>query len=480
MKREDFWYNAGAQSVGSIPTGTRAGQFLFLSAQTPINLDTGQVTQSLRDLSPEDRDQLATEFEFVNLHTGPIRAQTLTVYQNLSKILQQQGSSLENIIQQRIFLPDLRDTSAMEDVMLSFFPGDKPTTLILGVPNRGLHYGIRLWVDVIALIPQKGGLQKEAICLPELEPISRPYPQAVKVGQFLFMQGIMGLDPETGEPVTRLDDLGDDSARISVGQLHGDATSEAIKAQFWLIHKHMQRVLESQGAGIKDLLKLNAYWRHGMKELSNRYPLQVELFGRAESAPPLSSLISHNLSVIPQLEVVSGAMAVLPGKVHKKTGMIPNWCEGVFAEWTKAEPFWNVAGKIGYDTVKRQSVISFADITDHGRFLSQSRIDDSQVTMAKLWYIYQTLRRQTQEAKTNLLNTVQQTVFLVNPSEWPAVERMANLVFEGRIPPTTIIPCDQLAYHFRQDLPPHLPPHERVGEFRITETAEIDPICIIS
>jgi enamine deaminase RidA (YjgF/YER057c/UK114 family) len=293
------------------------------------------------------------------------------------------------------------------------------------------------------------------------------------------MQGIMGIDSERLEPVIRVSQLGSDAARVSVGRIHGDSTSEALKSQFWLIHKHMQRILRSQGADLKDLLKLNAFWRHGMKELANRYPLQVELFEQAENAPPLSSLISRNLSVIRDLEVVCGAMAVLPGEIKKETGMIEGWCEGVFAEWTKAYSLWNVAGKIGYDVVDQQSVICPADLRDNGRFLGNCRIDQTQVTMSKLWYIYQTLMRQAREAGTDLQNTVHQTVFLVDPSEWPVVESMGRTIFEGSLPPTTVIPCDQLAYHYRKNLPPYLPPYERVGNVRIEETAEIDPVCVI-
>ena len=113
MKREDFWYTREAESVGAIPSGSKAGQFIFLSAQTAIDLETGQLVQSLRDLSEEDSKKLSTQFAFVNLHTGPIRAQTFAVYRNISRILKQQGSSLGSVIQQRIFLSDLRDTSAI-------------------------------------------------------------------------------------------------------------------------------------------------------------------------------------------------------------------------------------------------------------------------------------------------------------------------------------------------------------------------------
>ena len=182
MKREDFWYKAEAQSVSAIPTGARAGQFLFVSAQTPVDLETGQLIRDVIDMPPDVRDKVDTGFHLINSYWGPIMAQTWTIYQNLSKILSAQGASLKDIVRQRIFLRDTRDTGWMEKVMLSFFPEEKPATLVLGVSNQGLQEDIRVWVDVIALVPQAGGLKKEVIDLPELSKVTAPYPQAVKVG----------------------------------------------------------------------------------------------------------------------------------------------------------------------------------------------------------------------------------------------------------------------------------------------------------
>jgi len=89
MKREDFWYSPDAKSAGAIPTGTRAGQFLFLSAQTPVDLETGALVRYPWDLPPEGRDHVMTGWEFFDARHGPVRAQTWTIYDNLSRILTQ-------------------------------------------------------------------------------------------------------------------------------------------------------------------------------------------------------------------------------------------------------------------------------------------------------------------------------------------------------------------------------------------------------
>ena len=93
MECKDFWYPPQLQEAGTTPTGCRAGEFLFLSAQVPRDLETGRVIRSLWDLPPEGTEQLATGFEHPDGREGPIKAQTWTIYTNLSRILAEQWSS---------------------------------------------------------------------------------------------------------------------------------------------------------------------------------------------------------------------------------------------------------------------------------------------------------------------------------------------------------------------------------------------------
>ena len=127
--------------------------------------------------------------------------------------------------------------------------------------------------------------------------------------------------------------------------------------------------------------------------------------------------------------------------------MIDGWTEGIFPEWVKAGPFWFVAGEVGFDVVTHQPIHSFSDLSATGRLLAQGRFDDGQTAMAQTWYIYQNLDRMLRDAGSDLSKVVQQTVFMRNPSEWPAVERIASIVFGGGIPPTTMVPIDDIGYY---------------------------------
>src|SRR3990170_1291379 len=110
MQRQDFWYSAGAQSLGALPTGAKAGQFLFLSGQTPVDLEAGAIVRDLAGLPAEARAKVSTPHHLANAYFGPIMAQTWTIYQNLAKILVRHGASLKDVIRQRIFLREPRES----------------------------------------------------------------------------------------------------------------------------------------------------------------------------------------------------------------------------------------------------------------------------------------------------------------------------------------------------------------------------------
>lgn len=463
MKREDFWHNPKAESVGAIPTGSKAGQFIYLSAQKSVDLETGRVIRDFVDLPIEARDRLANTAQIVNAYFGPIMAQTWTIFQNLSKILTRQGASLNDIIRQRIYVRDLRDIGWMEKVMLSLFPGEKPATLIMGVPNRGLHEDIRVWMDAIVLIPQGGSLQKKAVYLPELEKVTAPYPQAVKVGQFLFFEGFTGVDPGTGRPVSRLEELGSDAETVREEGRFNNAASEANKCQYWLtFNHHIRRLLESQGASLKDLLVLEGFTRRGMRALCDREYLRDKLFGSIQEAPESFHFGNYFLSLIPEVESIWGGVGLLPGEYSK--GVIKDttpYSMGKFSAMTKAGPFFFTGGTgLDIPLKKERNILSFADFPGNERFLTQNCVDDNEPLMAKTMRIYHSAL---EKAGVKADKIIQQTVYLKNPSDWPAVQMVSNIVFDGRIPPTTVVPVDELVYYWQY----HMEAPESIGGERV-------------
>lgn len=61
-----------------------------------------------------------------NIIEGGIKAQTEQVFKNLKAILETGGSSLDKVIKTTVFLADINDFAAMNEVYATFFTGAPP------------------------------------------------------------------------------------------------------------------------------------------------------------------------------------------------------------------------------------------------------------------------------------------------------------------------------------------------------------------
>lgn len=67
------------------------------------------------------------------MELGDIRSETRRVLKNIGAILEASGSSLRDIVRIGVFLSDLADFQAMNEVFREFFPEDPPARTTVGV-----------------------------------------------------------------------------------------------------------------------------------------------------------------------------------------------------------------------------------------------------------------------------------------------------------------------------------------------------------
>lgn len=79
-----------------------------------------------------------------------IEAQTLQVLNNVENILVQAGSTIDKVLQVRIYIPDMIHWDKVNEVYAQFFGNHKPVRCV--VPSRDLHYGALIEVEVTAYI----------------------------------------------------------------------------------------------------------------------------------------------------------------------------------------------------------------------------------------------------------------------------------------------------------------------------------------
>jgi len=123
MKRKTF--NAeGAVSVGPYSHAVESGDFVYLSGQTPIDSETG------------------------NLVEGNITEQTEQCFKNLFNVLQSAGLSGDDVIKVKVFLTDMENFHAMNEVYAKQFSVPYPARTTIGV--KELPLGAQVEIEMIA------------------------------------------------------------------------------------------------------------------------------------------------------------------------------------------------------------------------------------------------------------------------------------------------------------------------------------------
>lgn len=113
------------QAIGPYSQAVVAGGFVFASGQIPTDPLTGQ---------------------FV---AGGIREQTEQVLRNVSKVLEAAGSGLSRVVKTTVFLADMDDFAAMNEVYGSFFKENPPARSTVQAVR--LPRDARVEIDVVAL-----------------------------------------------------------------------------------------------------------------------------------------------------------------------------------------------------------------------------------------------------------------------------------------------------------------------------------------
>lgn len=113
-------------AIGPYSQAIRIGNLVFCSGQIPIDPETG---------------------EFVS---GGIKEQTEQVLKNLTAVLESAGATLQNVVKTTVFLADMNDFAAMNEVYAKFFSDNKPARST--VQAARLPRDAKVEIECIAII----------------------------------------------------------------------------------------------------------------------------------------------------------------------------------------------------------------------------------------------------------------------------------------------------------------------------------------
>jgi 2-iminobutanoate/2-iminopropanoate deaminase len=115
-----------APVIGPYSPAVRAGGLLFLSGQIPLDPSSGQLVE------------------------GDIRAQTTRVMQNMGALLAAGGADFAHVVRTTIFLADMNDFAAVNEIYASYFAEPYPARATVQVAR--LPKDVRVEIDAIAVV----------------------------------------------------------------------------------------------------------------------------------------------------------------------------------------------------------------------------------------------------------------------------------------------------------------------------------------
>jgi 2-iminobutanoate/2-iminopropanoate deaminase len=115
----------GPKAIGPYSQAVRANGFVFISGQGALDPATGALVE------------------------GGIAEQTARALENLKGIVEAAGSSLDHAVKLTVFLKDMNDFAAMNEVYARYFPKNRPARTTVEVAR--LPRDLRVEIDLIAL-----------------------------------------------------------------------------------------------------------------------------------------------------------------------------------------------------------------------------------------------------------------------------------------------------------------------------------------
>lgn len=125
MVRAVIATDGAPKAIGPYSQAIKAGNFLFVSGQIPVDPATQQVVE------------------------GDVAVQTARVLDNVSAILKAAGSSLDKVVKVTAFLTDLGSFGAFNEVYGRYFKNAPPARSTVEVSQ--LPKGVGVEVEVIAI-----------------------------------------------------------------------------------------------------------------------------------------------------------------------------------------------------------------------------------------------------------------------------------------------------------------------------------------
>ena len=212
---------------------------------------------------------------------GTVTSETRRIFENLKILLEENGSDLARIVQVHAMIYSRLEYDVLNRVYRQYLPESPPARMVWQVV---IENGFKVQLDVVAAAGT--GSTNMALTRQVIEPrneklnVSKsrglPHSPGIRVGNFLFVSGMVSTDPETGE------------------HQQGTLISEARQ-----VLDNISHLLDSSGSSLKNIVKMTVFV-YDMLEFQNVNDVLKKFF---PERPPALTICGAQLSFGFKIEI---------------------------------------------------------------------------------------------------------------------------------------------------------------------------------
>jgi len=212
---------------------------------------------------------------------GTVTSETRRIFENLKILLEDNGSDLTRIVQVHALIYSRLEYDVLNRVYRQYLPNNPPARMVWQVV---IESGFKVQLDVVAAAGT--GNNKMALTRQVIEPkneklnVSKnrglPHSPGIRVGDFLFLSGMVSTDPQTGE------------------LKQGTLTAEAQQ-----IIENISHLLDSSGSSLSNIVKMTVFV-YDMLEFQNVNGVLRKFF---PENPPALTVCGAQLSFGLKIEI---------------------------------------------------------------------------------------------------------------------------------------------------------------------------------
>jgi enamine deaminase RidA (YjgF/YER057c/UK114 family) len=340
---------------------------------------------------------------------SPIKRQTRAILENLKRLCEATGTSLNRVLKAQVFLADLDDFFYFDEVWREYFPTPPPRTTV-GTPGL-LVDGARVLVDVVALVDESRSVK---IVTSEAPRPMAHYSEAFRVGPFVFAAGQIASDYRTGVPPEARPDP--------------PLYTSAIKRQTAYILGNLTKTFEAAGSSLDHVVKAQVF----MRDL-NDFPAFDEVWKDFFATPPPRTTVGTTGLLVPGTLVEIDLIGIArDGPYRREIVPVPEGVPRPMANYSvasKVGPFVFAAGQIASDY--RTGVPPEAQIPDAFPYYGIP-------VKRQAEYILRNLDKTLRAAGASLDRVVKAQVFLTDLNSFYAFDEAWKTFFPDP-PPRTVV-----------------------------------------